>query len=278
MSYAIDRSKVSSIGESGYEPPANQAGIVSPTFSSWLDPSAAGKYSNGYNPAKAKQMLASAGFKTGSDGIMANSKGQKLSFSVINIGDYSDWVASMQVVAQNLKAVSIQLTPDNLTNTDFTAALYTGKYQLAFYDQQTFGPSPYYELRNWLDSAGTAADRQDGGHQLRAVQQPGHGQPVQPVRGLHQHGAAAHDHEPDPAGDAGRAAYHPGGSGGGLVPVQRHVADGLADAEQPLRPARLPMRIRTWSRCCSTCGRSDRGACPGAGARARTTPSSLTGR
>jgi peptide/nickel transport system substrate-binding protein len=156
MAYAIDRGKVSSIGESGYEPPANQAGIVTPTFSSWLDQSLAGKYNYGYNPAKAKQILASAGFHMGSDGIMVNSKGQKLSFSVINIGDYSDWVASMQVVAQNLKAVGIQVTPDNLTNTDFTAAIYTGKFQLAYYDQQTFGPSPYYELRNWLDSAGTA--------------------------------------------------------------------------------------------------------------------------
>ncbi len=156
MAYAIDRSKVSSIGESGYEPPANQAGIVTPTFSSWLDSSLTGKYNYGYDPAKAKQLLASAGFKMGSDGIMANAKGQKLSFTVINIGDYSDWVASMQVVAQNLKAVGIQVTPDNLTNTDFTAAIYTGKFQLAYYDQQTFGPSPYYELRNWLDSAGTA--------------------------------------------------------------------------------------------------------------------------
>ena len=156
ISYAIDREKVSSIGESGYEPPANQSGITTPTFSSWLDQSQASKYNYGYNPAKAKQILASAGFKMGSDGIMANSKGQKLSFSVINIGDYSDWVASMQVVAQNLKAVGIQVTPDNLTNTDFTAAIYTGKFQLAYYDQQTFGPSPYYELRNWLDSAGTA--------------------------------------------------------------------------------------------------------------------------
>ena len=156
MSDAIDRAKVSSIGESGYEPPANQAGIVTPTFSSWLNSALISKYNYSYNPARAKQILASAGFKMGSDGIMANSKGQKLSFSVINIGDYSDWVASMQVVAQNLKAVGIQVTPDNLSNTDFTASLYTGKYQLAFYDQQTFGPSPYYELRNWLDSAGTA--------------------------------------------------------------------------------------------------------------------------
>jgi peptide/nickel transport system substrate-binding protein len=157
MSYAIDRSKVSTIGESGYEPPANQAGIVSPTFSSWLDSAGLAKYGGyAFNPAKARQLLASAGFRPGADGIMANAKGQKLSFSVINIGDYSDWVASMQVIVQNLKAVGIQLTPDNLTNTDFDADLYYGKYQLAYYDQQTFGPSPYYELRNWLDSAGTA--------------------------------------------------------------------------------------------------------------------------
>ncbi len=156
MSYAVDRSKVSSIGESGYEPPANQAGIVTPTFSGWLDTSLAGQYNYSYSPAKAKQLLASAGFKLGSDGIMANAAGQKLAFTVINIGGYSDWVASMQVIQQNLKAVGIQLTPDNLTNTAFTAALYTGKYQLAFYDQQSFGPGPYYELRNWLDSANTA--------------------------------------------------------------------------------------------------------------------------
>jgi peptide/nickel transport system substrate-binding protein len=157
MSYAINRAKVSSIGESGYEPPANQAGIVTPTFTSWLDKAGLAKYDNyAYNPTKAKQLLASAGYKMGSGGIMTNAQGQKLAFNIINIGDYSDWVASVQVIQQELKAVGIQLTPDNLSNTDFDADLYNGKYQLAYYDQQTFGPSPYYELRDWLDSAGTA--------------------------------------------------------------------------------------------------------------------------
>ena len=156
ISYAIDRAKVSSIGESSYEPPANQAGIVTPTFTSWLDTSLSTKYHYTYDAVKAKQILASAGFKMGSDGIMANSKGQKLSFSIINIGDYSDWVASVQVIQQNLKAVGIQITADNLTNTAFTAALYAGKYQLAYYDQQSFGPGPYYELRNWLLSTNSA--------------------------------------------------------------------------------------------------------------------------
>jgi peptide/nickel transport system substrate-binding protein len=156
ISYAINRSQVSSLGESGYEPPANQTGIVTPTFASSEDSSLVSQIGNSYDPAKAKSLLEQAGYKLNSAGVMTNAKGQSLSFTVINIGDYSDWVADMQVIAQDLKAVGIVVTPDNLTNTDFDADLYYGKYQLAFYDQQTFGPSPYYELNNWLNSADTA--------------------------------------------------------------------------------------------------------------------------
>ena len=157
ISYAIDRTRVSQIGESGYEPPANQAGIVTPTFSSWLDRSALSSYGNyAYNPAKAKQLLQQAGYHMGSNGIMVNSAGKQLNFTAQNIGGNSDWVASMQVISQELKAVGIQLTPDNLTSTDFDANLYKGNFQFIYDDQQTFGPAPYYELNNWLNSAYTA--------------------------------------------------------------------------------------------------------------------------
>jgi peptide/nickel transport system substrate-binding protein len=155
MAYAIDRNKVSQIGEYGYEPPANQTGIVTPTFSSWEDTSAASQYNYTYNPAKAKQVLTSAGFKMGSNGIFASPSGKPLSFSVINIGGYSDWVASMQVIQQDLKAVGIQLTTDNLSQNDFLSRLYNGDYQLAYNNQQG-GPSPYYEYRQWLYSANSA--------------------------------------------------------------------------------------------------------------------------
>src|SRR6266702_2511462 len=113
----------------------NLTGIVTPTFSSTLDHSALATWGNGYDPAKAKALLASAGYHL-SGGVMTNAAGQKLSFTVINIGDYSDWVASMQVVQQDLKAIGIQVTPSNLSNTDFDADLYYGKYQLASSDQQ----------------------------------------------------------------------------------------------------------------------------------------------
>jgi peptide/nickel transport system substrate-binding protein len=155
MAYAIDRNKVSQIGEYGYEPPANQTGIVTPTFTSWEDTSAASQYNYTYNPAKAKQVLTSAGFKMGSNGIFVSPSGKPLSFSVINIGGYSDWVASMQVIQQDLKAVGIQITPDNLSQNDFLSRLYNGDYQLAYNNQQG-GPSPYYEYRQWLYSANSA--------------------------------------------------------------------------------------------------------------------------
>ena len=155
ISYAINRNQVSNTGESGYEPPANQTGIVTPTFAASLNQSALSGWGNGYDPAKAKSLLAQAGYHM-SGGVMTNAAGQKLSFTVINIGDYSDWVASMQVIQQNLAAVGIKLTPHNLSNPDLVNDLNFGKFQLAFYDQQTFGPSAYYELNNWLNSANTA--------------------------------------------------------------------------------------------------------------------------
>jgi peptide/nickel transport system substrate-binding protein len=155
ISYAIDRDKVSTIGESGYEPPANQTGIVTPTFSSTLNSQALASWGNEYDPAKATSLLESAGYHM-SGGVMTNAAGQKLQFTIINIGDYSDWVASMQVIQQDLKAVGISITPDNLSNTDYQADLFAGHYQLAYAEQYTFGPGPYYELNNWLNSANTA--------------------------------------------------------------------------------------------------------------------------
>ena len=154
MAYAIDRNKVGNIGEYGEEPGANQSDIALPTFSAWLDSSAAAKYNYGYDPAKAKQILQQAGYTMGSNGIFAKG-GKQLSFSVINIGGFSDWVASMSVIQQELKAVGIQITPDNLAQNDFLSRLFSGNYQLAYY-AQTGGPTPYYEFRQWLYSANSA--------------------------------------------------------------------------------------------------------------------------
>jgi peptide/nickel transport system substrate-binding protein len=153
MAYAIDRKRVSQIGEYGYEPPANQTGIVTPTFSSWLDRGLASKIT--YNPSKAISILKAAGFKM-SDGVFHTPQGKPLSFTMINIGGYSDWVASAQIVQQQLKAVGIKITPQNLSSTTYDTDNFTGKFQLSYNGNETPGPAPYYELRELLYSKNSA--------------------------------------------------------------------------------------------------------------------------
>jgi peptide/nickel transport system substrate-binding protein len=153
IAYAIDRSRVSKIGEYGYEPAANQTGIVTPTFSSWVDKGLAAKV--GYNPAKAVSILQKAGFKK-SGGVFHTPSGKPLSFTIINIGGYSDWVASVQIIQQELKAVGIKITPENLSSTTYDADNYNGKFQLSYNGNETPGPAPYYELREILYSKNSA--------------------------------------------------------------------------------------------------------------------------
>jgi peptide/nickel transport system substrate-binding protein len=153
IAYAIDRGKVSKIGEYGYEPPSNQTGIVTPTFSSWLDQSAAKKVT--YNPAKAESILKAAGYKK-SGGVYHTPSGKALSFRIINIGGYSDWVASVQVIQQQLKAIGIKITPENLSSTTYDNNLFNGKYELAYSGNESGGPAPYYELRQLLYSNNSA--------------------------------------------------------------------------------------------------------------------------
>jgi peptide/nickel transport system substrate-binding protein len=156
ISYALNRPQISKIGEYGYEPASNQTDIVLPTFKSWYDSSLAAKYGNAYayNPRRAISLLEAAGFKRGGNGIFAKD-GKQLSFSIVNNGGFSDWVAAVDVVQANLKAIGIQVTPDNLSNTTFESDVYDGHFDLA-YNWDVGGPNPYYELRELLYSPNSA--------------------------------------------------------------------------------------------------------------------------
>jgi peptide/nickel transport system substrate-binding protein len=158
FAYAIDRGSVSEKGEYGYEPAGNQTGVLSPTFDSWIDQGQAAKYDYKFDPAKAASLLQQAGYMKGSDGIYQDSSRKKLSFSIINIAGYTDWVASVQVIQDNLKQAGIELKAQNLNSSDYFSRLFTGSFDLAYGTLNTPpGPTPYYELRNTLHSATTAA-------------------------------------------------------------------------------------------------------------------------
>jgi len=146
ISLAIDRGDVSKRGESGYEPAANQTGIVLPTYQSWYDQSAD---TTKFDAAQAGSVLEAAGFTKGADGIYAKD-GKRLSFTIKTISGYTDWDSSVQVIQQQLKAAGIEIS--NIVDEDngvYTTDLQKGDFELA-YAEQTGGPGPYYELRQLL--------------------------------------------------------------------------------------------------------------------------------
>ena len=152
LAYAINRATVARLGEGGEQQAANQTGVLLPTYQSWYD-SSLPKFS--YDPAKAQQILTSAGFTKGSNGIFQKG-GQPLSFTIKTISGYSDWDASLAVITQELKAVGISVTVQDENSSPYTTELQTGHFQLAYGGSgsaaQLAGPTPYYELRGYLFS------------------------------------------------------------------------------------------------------------------------------
>jgi peptide/nickel transport system substrate-binding protein len=153
ISLAVDRATVSRLGESGYQAPANQSGVILPTYQAWSDPSLT---PTTYSPSKAEQTLQAAGFTKGSDGIYKDKSGNPLSFTIKTISGFSDWDASLQLITQELKAVGIAVTVQDENTTSYTADLQSGHFQLAYGGSggpaPSPGPSPYYELRGLLFS------------------------------------------------------------------------------------------------------------------------------
>jgi peptide/nickel transport system substrate-binding protein len=154
ISYALNRSLISKIGEYGYEPPASQTGIVAPTFKSWVSSSAAAGLSTTANTTKAAAILKADGYKL-VNGVYTKGS-TKLAFTLTTNGGYSDWIASMQVVSQELTKFGIKITLDTPAQATFYSNLYAGKYQLA-YNAEAGGPTPFYELRQMLFSKNSAA-------------------------------------------------------------------------------------------------------------------------
>jgi peptide/nickel transport system substrate-binding protein len=109
-----------------------------------------------YDPAKAEQILKSAGFTKGSDGIYHDASGNRLSFTIKTITGYTDWDQSLQIITQELKAVGIAAIVQDENSNPYTADLQSGNFQLAYAGSggpaASPGPSPYYELRGLLFS------------------------------------------------------------------------------------------------------------------------------
>lgn len=154
MSYAIDRNQLDKVGESGYEPVASPTALVLPANQSFLNPQYANS-SFSVDVAKANQLLQSAGFTKGSDGIYADKSGKKLSFNMNVVTGWTDWVTDCQIMASELKAIGMNVTVNAISFNAYYSALSTGSFDTAI-SWTNPGPTPYYLYQSLLNSTNTA--------------------------------------------------------------------------------------------------------------------------
>ncbi|MFK7601215.1 peptide ABC transporter substrate-binding protein [Deinococcus sp. SM5_A1] len=137
VAYGLDKATISkALG--GFPKPIDT--VVVPVFS--YSSKDVPKYP--YDAAKARQLLDAAGYKAGSDGIRAKD-GQRLSFNImVQAGRSTDEDAQQVIIAQ-MKAIGIELKPDNKSGVAFRDARYKGGYDL-FYSGWITSADPSYSV------------------------------------------------------------------------------------------------------------------------------------
>ncbi len=99
--YAINRPAIISSVEKGYGKVANSA--ITPALAAYHDPSLEKEYA--YDPEKAKKLLTDAGWKIGSDGVMAKD-GKPFKFTM-DVGQKGILEPANELIQQDLKKVGI---------------------------------------------------------------------------------------------------------------------------------------------------------------------------
>jgi peptide/nickel transport system substrate-binding protein len=154
ISLALDRGKIGSVGESGYDAVAHPTGLILPANQQFLSPT----YANAsftYDQNQASTLLANAGYKKGSDGILVGPDGKKLSFTAEGVSGYTDWDTDYQIIRDDLKAIGIQVNVTDSQPATAQADIQNGNFDMAIW-YETPGPTPYYIYFQALSSSGTA--------------------------------------------------------------------------------------------------------------------------
>jgi peptide/nickel transport system substrate-binding protein len=152
ISLAIDRSAISTTGESGLEPVAtNASGLVLPNFSNLLASAVKGDKLSPHSNAKAADaVLTKAGYTL--KGGYYQLKGRKVVIDVTDPSAYTDYAEDDTLIAQELRAAHINATFVGQSATAWAADVADGDFEVTSHWSQT-SISAFQLYNEWLNSA-----------------------------------------------------------------------------------------------------------------------------
>ncbi|GAA3817168.1 ABC transporter substrate-binding protein [Sphaerisporangium flaviroseum] len=119
-----------------------------PQWDKYIDQNVVSQNGFAYDKAKAKKLLADAGYKDrDGDGMVENKDGSKINLSLIVPSGWTDWMEAIRVIAASAKDSGIAITPDF---PDFNALVEkrgAGRFDLVINNERQLSSSPwtYYD-------------------------------------------------------------------------------------------------------------------------------------
>ncbi|MBR7839213.1 ABC transporter substrate-binding protein [Actinospica durhamensis] len=152
ISDTVDRNFISTSVYNGYAPAINPLDLLTPNFSSVLDPSLASQSFGSPDATTAESLLNSAGYTMGSDGYMHDGSGKDLEIAIKVPTGWSDYISIQQIVQQELKAVGIKIDISTEAYQSWINDQNSGNFQILI-DNFGYTPDAYAYYDQLLDGS-----------------------------------------------------------------------------------------------------------------------------
>ena len=125
---------------------ASPTGLL-PSWDKYIDHAQVDQLGWKYDTGKAKDILATAGYKTGGDGFVTNKDGSPIKLTISVPTGWSDWEASRDVIIASLKAAGINIESKPLDYNGLVEARNSGNFDLVINNEVQIANSPwtYYD-------------------------------------------------------------------------------------------------------------------------------------
>ncbi len=132
-----------------------------PSWDKFVDKEQAKQLAWKYDPAKAKQILAQAGYKdVNGDGFLEAPDGSKIDLKITCPSGWTDWMAAIQIIAKNAGAIGIKVTPEYPDYGGWLDALLKGTLDMSIRNEAQLSSTVYsyymWVFQHPLDTIATA--------------------------------------------------------------------------------------------------------------------------
>ncbi|GLW25711.1 ABC transporter substrate-binding protein [Microbispora amethystogenes] len=147
VAYSIDTKKIVEGVYGNLVKASDPTGLL-PQWDKYIDKNVTSQMGFSYNPDKAKQLLADAGYKDrNGDGLVESPSGAKISLKLIVPAGWTDWMEAARVISSSAKAAGIDVEADFPDYNALVDIRNSGKYDMVINNDKQLANTPwlYYD-------------------------------------------------------------------------------------------------------------------------------------